>query len=407
MNYCIDPSVDEPIMLLNKHIGYDEQEGMGIDGSIFQTELLQLDTLGKKRIQVWINSPGGVVTDGYSIYSAILKSDTPVDTYAIGAAASIAGVIFQAGRKRIMADYAWLMYHNPFGGGDDALLKTMKDSIIKMIEQRSGMNEKDVTKMMARTTFIDADEAMEMKLCDSIDSSVDMNTKYLRKITDSLQFYRECNKVLNSFLNNNTNTMSLTKVTMRLKLNDAAREDDIISAIDAIENRAKKAEAEIDDAENKVKKAEARAEEAENKAKDKAKADSEEMDKLKAKLDKAKADLEKAQKDFDDSKAKLDAMEADKKAAQDKAEEEKAKNMIEGFAKAGRIKNEETVKLKWMTTAKTLGFDEVKSMIEALPLNKDAVLITDAVPNKIGKDELPTTAIGLAVKNKLRREGKI
>lgn len=201
--------------------------------------------------------------------------------------------------------------------------------------------------------------------------------------------------------------MSLTKVTMRLKLNDAAREDDIISAIDAIENRAKKAEAEIDDAENKVKKAEARAEEAENKAKDKAKADSEEMDKLKAKLDKAKADLEKAQKDFDDSKAKLDAMEADKKAAQDKAEEEKAKNMIEGFAKAGRIKNEETVKLKWMTTAKTLGFDEVKSMIEALPLNKDAVLITDAVPNKIGKDELPTTAIGLAVKNKLRREGKI
>jgi len=408
MNYCIDPSVDEPIMLINQHIGYDEVEGMGINGAIFQQELLQLDTLGKKCIQVWINSPGGVVTDGYSIYSAILKTKTPVDTYAIGAAASIAGVIFQAGRKRIMADYAWLMYHNPFGG-DDSMIKTMKDSIIKMIEQRSGMDEKDVAKMMARTTFIDAEEALSMHLCDSIDSSVELNTKYLRKITDSLQFYRECNKVLNSLLNNNSNTdnMSLTKVTMRLKLNDAAREDDIISAIDAIENRAKKAEADIDGAEDKAKKAEAKAKDAEDKAKEKAKADAEEMDKLKAKLEKAKADLEKAQKDFDDSKAKLDAVEKDKKDAADKAEEDKIKNMVDGFAKIGRIKNEETIKLDWVNTGKTLGLEKAKAMIEALPLNKDAVVITDAVVNKIGKNEIPTTAVGMSVRNRLIREGKL
>lgn len=392
MMYCIDPSVDEPIMLINKHIGFDEQDGMGIDGSLFQTELLQLDSLGKKCIQVWINSPGGVVTDGYSIYSAILKSSTPVDTYAIGAAASIAGVIFQAGRKRIMADYAWLMYHNPFGG-DDAMLKTMKDSIITMIEKRSGMDDNAVARMMARTTFISADEALQMKLCDSIDSSVEMNTKYLRKITDSLQFHRECNKVLNSILNNsqNNNTM-FPKVTMRLKLNDAAREDDIINAIDAIENRAKKAESDL--------------EEEENRAKDKAKSDSEEMDKLKATLQKAKSDFEQAKKDYSDAKEKLDAMTKDKKAAEDKAEEEKAKNMVEGFAKAGRIKNEETIKLKWVNTAKTLGFDEVKAMIENLPLNKEAPVITDAVANKLEAGTLPTTAIGMAVKNKLRREGK-
>ena len=51
MIYCIDPTADEPIFLINKHIGYDKDDGMGIDGSIFQQELLQMDSLGKKRIQ--------------------------------------------------------------------------------------------------------------------------------------------------------------------------------------------------------------------------------------------------------------------------------------------------------------------------------------------------------------------
>ena len=260
MIYCIDPTVDEPIMLLNKHIGMDDDEGMGIDGAIFQQEILQLDNLDKKRIQIWINSPGGVVTDGYNIYSAILKSKTPVDTYCIGAAASIAGVIFEAGRKRYMTDFAWLMFHDPFGGENDKMLKVMRDSIIKMIEQRSGMTESEVSLMMKRTTFISADEALTLKLCDQVDQSQNENTKYLRKITDSVQFYKECNKILNSNLNSKIKQVkniimdgiNLTKVTMRLKLNDSAPADDIVKAIDAIEDRAKAAEKEAEEAKNKA-----------------------------------------------------------------------------------------------------------------------------------------------------------
>jgi len=393
MIYCIDPTVDEPIMLLNTHIGMDETDGQGINGSLFQQELLQLDTLGKKRIQIWINSPGGVVTDGYNIYNAILKSNTPVDTYCVGCAASIAGVIFQAGRKRIMADYAWLMYHNPFGSENGDIIKTMKTSIVTMIEKRSGMDEGSVNKMMNRETFITAPEALEMKLCDSIESSVKLNTKYLQKISDSLQFHKECNKVVNTFLNTNTNKMSeLTKITMRLKLNDAARQEDIVAAIDAIENRAKVAEE--------------KAVEVENKAKVKADADMEEMDALKTKIKKLLEDKEKNQAEYEDCKAKLDAMTKDKLAAEEKAEGERVKNMIEGYAKIGRIKNEATVVLEWCNTAKELGFDRVKNIIEALPLNVKAPVITDVV-NTLKEGELPTTAQGLAVKNKLKREGKI
>jgi len=392
MNYCIDPTAEEPIFLINKHIGYDKDDGMGIDGSIFQQELLQIDSLGKKRIQVWINSPGGVITDGYSIYAAILKSKTPVDTYVAGAAASIAGVIFQAGRKRVMSDYSWLMYHDPFGSDNTQMLATMRQSIITMIEQRSGMSESEISLMMKRKTFIGADEALRMKLCDRIDASEDENTKYLRKITDSLQFHKECNIVLNSIINPIKSTIMFPKVTMRLKLNDAATEDNVVKAIDEIENRAKLAET--------------MALEEMTKAESKAKADSDEMDKLKAKIKKLEEDKVKSDAEYEDCKNQLNALEKDKKAAEDKFKEDQAKNMIEGFAKIGRIKNEEVIKLSWVKLAIS-DFDGTKNIIEALPMNKESVKITSVELNKLNPGEIGTTAMGLSVMNRLKREGKL
>jgi hypothetical protein len=80
--------------------------------------------------------------------------------------------------------------------------------------------------------------------------------------------------------------------------------------------------------------------------------------------------------------------------------------MVTNFAKVGRIKNEEMTILDWTNTAKTLGYDKVKSMIEALPLNKVAPVI-DLAPNKLEKGQLPTNALNLAVMNKLKREGKL
>ena len=409
MNYCIDPNAQEPIFLINKHIGFDADftdekgnftkgEGMGIDGSLFLQELLYVDGLDKKRIQVWINSPGGIVTDGYNIYAGILKSKTPVDTFCIGAAASIAGVIFQAGRKRIMTDFAWLMYHNPYYSGDDKktdpMLTVMQNGIATMISARSGMNEKEVFDMMNRTSFISASEALEMKLCDQIDDSGTENTKYLKKILEPKNFVRECNKVLNSILTQNDNKMdvNLTKVTMRLGLNDSAPADDIVKAINAIEDRSKTEVSELKASLQTIQ--------------NKAKADSDEMDKLKAKAEKAKADYENAVKELEDCKNKLSAMEEDKKAAEDKAKAEEVKNMITGYAKAGRIKNEASVILDWCEDAKTLGIEKVKARIEALPLNKISPVHNAIELNVLEAGAIPTTAAGLAAKNRIKNQGK-
>lgn len=50
---------ENPIMLIDAHIGMDEVNGEGIMGAQFVREIMFLDTLNKKSIQIWICTPGG------------------------------------------------------------------------------------------------------------------------------------------------------------------------------------------------------------------------------------------------------------------------------------------------------------------------------------------------------------
>lgn len=343
---------DEPVMLINKHIGFDEEDGMGIDGSLFQEELMALDSMGKKRIQVWINSVGGIVMDGYNICSAILKTNTPVDTYCMGMAASIAGVIFQCGRKRIMADYGILMYHNPYAGETTTspLLDNMKDSLNTLIRNKCGMSEDAVHRMMDRTSFIQADEAMTMKLCDTVEYTVKLNTKYLPRTTnDGRRFYEAANRVLNKLFDNQT-TPKMLKVTNKLQLNQDANEDSILSAIEGIENRATVAEEALTAANKKSK---------------------EEMDAMNSKIKEAEDALDAMKKQYEECKNELDAeMEAKNKIAEE-ALDAKVVDLVENAVKAGKIKNEATVIDGWKAQGKA-NFDATKAMIEGIATNKKA-----------------------------------
>lgn len=377
-SYTVDPSADEPIMLIDRHIGMDETDGIGILGDLFQRELLVLDGMGKKRIQVWINSPGGMVSDGWNIANAILKSETKVDTYCTGIAASIAGVIFQMGRKRIMNDYGILMYHNPFGG-DDKSLEATKNSLITMMCSRSGMDQEAMEKLMKRTTFLSAQEAKDMNLCDEIHESTDFNKK--RAIPADTQgakaYWSDANKVLNKIFNiKNSSVMTTSKIANRLKLNPEANEEAVISAIDGIENKISEKDTEI----GKLKI------EAKNSLDALAKKETEynlmveEVTKHKNELDAMKA----ANKLKDDAAAAKDAT--------DKAE--KAKNLITGLVTAGKIKNEQKIIDSWTTKA-IENYDDVNGLFDGLPLNKIAnkleavmddktkVKLTSVVANKM------------------------
>ena len=67
------------------------------------------------QIDLHINSPGGSVFDGLTIYNLLKQHPATVTTYIDGLAASIASVIALAGDRVIMADNALFMIHQPSG----------------------------------------------------------------------------------------------------------------------------------------------------------------------------------------------------------------------------------------------------------------------------------------------------
>lgn len=368
MRYCIDPSAAQPIMLIDRHIGYDQEDGYGIDGADFARELMVLDGMGKECINVWINSVGGIVLDGYNIITAMLKSKTKVNTYCSGMAASIAGVIFQMGRERVMADYGILMYHNPFGSENSDALKAMRDSIVTAISQRSGMSEEDTLAMMRRDTFLLAQEALDLKMCDRIEVTADMNKKRVAAAVvsnDARGVYKEAKAILNSILPTTkiNNNMDFKRIANRLNLNPEASEDAILAGITAIENRAAKAEGDLVTVRNQVTTLEA------------------EKTTLTTQLTEIKNKVETAEKE---------------------AKKIKAEALVTAAAKLGVIKNEAAVIAKWTELA-TNDYDGTKNLMETLPVNKSAVKIETGGDAKENATVLENqAAIAMAeIKNRL------
>ena len=361
---------------------------MGIDGSVFQEELLALDQMGKKRIQIWINSVGGVVMDGYNICNAILKSKTRVDTYCLGMAASISGVIFQTGRKRVMADYGILMYHNPSAGdvNRSPQLDSMKSSLNKIISERSGMDALAVNKMTDRESFIQADEAMTLGLCDEIETTIQMNTKNFPK--EARAYAAEASKVLNKIFQPTKSHMK--KVTNKLSLTEDANEDSIIEAMATATNKA------VDTAVTNI-----------TTVLNKKSAD--ELAKMKADMDDVEAKLATAKTEYETCKAELDTANASIATATasaakilDAANEAAAKELVVGYVKLGKIKNEAAVIVSWTAKAKA-DMVGVKAMLESIPTNKAAVKFE--VANTTVKVEGNAVAVAMAkIENKMSKK---
>lgn len=402
--YTVNSESDEPIMLINRHIGTDDEAGEGIRGDLFQQELLTLDGMGKKRIQVWINSPGGSVYEGYSIYNAILKSKTKIDTYCVGIAASMAAVIFQSGRTRYMADYSILMYHNPFNSKkpeeQSDSLEQMRKSLVTMICNRSGMGQPECEAMMNRETFMDATEAYNLKLCDVVEQSADYNRKRLASTTqDQKAFWKEANAVINQQLHKPQpinfpiiKTTNMLKTTMALGLIEGVPEDAIVAAIKGIQDKAYNAEAEvvslnkrITDMENASKKT---------------------VEDKEAKIAELEDSLNKEKDELKKMKDELAAMKKEKDDTEAKSKAESAKNMVQGFVNIGKIKNDEAIIAKWTEKA-VVDMDGTKDLLESLPLNRQAAVIQ--VENKLGEGEAKTSAASYAAKLKadLRKEGRL
>lgn len=119
-----------------------------------------------------LNSGGGIATDGMAIFS-LLKAHPGKVTIAIdGTAASAASLIAMAGDERQIRDGAIMMIHDPATTArgpaktlEDAaaFLHKLADNYAAVYANTSGMDAKAVRKLMLATTWMTADEAVEMK----------------------------------------------------------------------------------------------------------------------------------------------------------------------------------------------------------------------------------------------------
>ncbi len=331
--YTIDPNAPRPIMLIDKHIGMDEEDGEGIMGDKFCRELMYLDTLGKEAIDIWINSGGGTITDSDQIISAILKSRTKVDTHNIGMCASCAGAIFLAGRNRYMMDYAKFMIHGISGASNDAAGKVFSDGIVTNLTTRSKLDETTARKFMSTETWLNADQCAEYGI--AIKEESDLFNRPRKPVENNIDAYKELKSLVNKLKNEKKPQIMSNKVTNRLKLVDGADESMQLAAIDAIENRATLAESKV-----------ASVEVANSTL-------STEIEKLKAE----KKELE----------AKIEAHENAAKEAEALKNKAEKTAMIAEAAKLGKIVNKAEDIAAFTTKVENMKNEDLKAMLDVIP----------------------------------------
>lgn len=236
--YCINPESEEPIFCLFDPIGKGSSDAGDpyIDGNEFAKEMLAMDDKGKKRFQIWINSEGGSVKDGYSIISTMLRTKTKVDTLVVGIAYSIAGVIALMGRKVEAMDFSALMFHNPYNpdGSMDRGLDVIRKSLVTAVSSRTGKTDIEVENIFNATTFYQASEAKAENIIDCVVSSGETNIPHGNTIAQQAFGRIIFNKLLPQ---QNPKQMKVT--ALALGLSPDASDEAIAAEIARIQNKKK------------------------------------------------------------------------------------------------------------------------------------------------------------------------
>ncbi|WP_264374998.1 MULTISPECIES: ATP-dependent Clp endopeptidase proteolytic subunit ClpP [unclassified Wolbachia] len=148
--------------------------------SVIVAQLLFLESENPdKDIHMYINSPGGVVTAGLSIYDTMQYIKPDVSTLCIGQAASMGSLLLAAGAKgkRHSLPHSRIMIHQPSGGYQGQAtdieihakeILRIKKKLNQIYEKHTGHSLKKIEGMMERDKFLDPIEAMELGLIDKV-----------------------------------------------------------------------------------------------------------------------------------------------------------------------------------------------------------------------------------------------
>lgn len=132
-----------------------------------------------KDIHMYINSPGGSVTAGFSIYDTMQLIKPQVNTICTGMAASFGSLLLLAGAKgkRYALPNSEIMIHQPHGGAQgqasDIAIRAkrilkLRESLVQITADRTGQTIERVQRDMDRDYYMSAEEAVEYGIIDKI-----------------------------------------------------------------------------------------------------------------------------------------------------------------------------------------------------------------------------------------------
>jgi ATP-dependent Clp protease protease subunit len=132
-----------------------------------------------KDIQLYVNSPGGVVTAGLAIYDTMQHVRCPVSTICIGQAASMGAVLLAAGQKgrRTALPNSRIMIHQPLGGARGQAtdieiqareIRHMKEVLIDILVRSTGKTKEDIGRDIERDFYMGPGQAKEYGIIDEI-----------------------------------------------------------------------------------------------------------------------------------------------------------------------------------------------------------------------------------------------
>lgn len=171
---------DDNIIEINDVIGEDWWSGGGFTSNRMSAALR---SVGAKDVTVMINSPGGDVFEGLTIFNMLAAHPAAVTIQVMGLAASAASVIAMAGDKVLMSQGAMMMIHNAWGvvvgnrndmAAGQALFGKIDASMADIYAAHTGLSVDVVAKMMdgptqnSDGTWLTAKEAVDQKFADSL-----------------------------------------------------------------------------------------------------------------------------------------------------------------------------------------------------------------------------------------------
>ena len=190
-NYYIEPSVIEKTpygersydvysRLLKDRVVFLRGEVNQATANSIVAQLLFLEMEDPEaEISMYINSPGGSVTDGMAIFDTMRYIKCDVATICVGMAASMGAFLLSAGTKgkRMALPNSEIMIHQPSAGTQGQItdmaihlrrLETIKSRMNRIMAENTGRSIEEVTAACERDNFMSAEEALSFGLIDRV-----------------------------------------------------------------------------------------------------------------------------------------------------------------------------------------------------------------------------------------------